>query len=395
MTSRILGALGRFFITTGIVILLFVGYQLWGTGLQEASAQNDLQSDFDELLSSVETAPTTSPTTAPSTTAAPATSAAPTTTITTTTLPPAGGTIPVDDTELAEKLYREGGEAVARINIPAIDVEKVVVQGVQVDDLRNGPGHYRSTVFPGQVGNSGIAGHRTTYGAPFNRIDELVPGDEIRVQTVQGEHIYRVMAAGDAYSSDKIGGLSDFTVNPEEAGLGHIIVGPEATWVLADFDDNRITLTACHPKYSAARRIIVTAELVTDAVDAPPPPQEYTVVDEIELSTEELEGEIAAIENGQDRPDAQIVSDTSPAPTTSPDPQLTLDDVSLDEGLDGEKSALTPAILWGLAAIAVYLGFKELARRWRRWPSIALGIIPVVILMGLSFEKIDRYLPAG
>lgn len=387
MTSRILGALGRFFITTGIVILLFVGYQLWGTGLQEASAQNGLQSDFDELLSSIDTAPVT----APSTTTAPATSAAPTTTVTTTTVPPAGGTIPVDDTELAEKLYREGGEAIARITIPGIEVEKVVVQGVQVEDLRNGPGHYRSTVFPGQGGNSGIAGHRTTYGAPFNRIDELVPGDEIRVQTVQGAHVYRVMAAGDAYSPDKIGGLSDFRVTPGEEGLGHIIVGPDATWVLGDFDDNRITLTACHPKYSAARRIIVTAELVTDAVDAPPPPEEYTIVDQIDLPTEELEAEIAAIENGQDRPDAQIVSDTP----TATDQETSLDEVSLDEGLDGDKSALTPAILWGLAAIATYLGFKELARRWRRWPAIAMGIIPVVILMGLSFEKIDRYLPAG
>ncbi len=400
MTSRILGALGRFFITTGIVILLFVGYQLWGTGLQEASAQNSLESDFDELLQSIDV-PATTTTIVTSTTAA----AAVTTTVPSTTVPPAGGTIPVRNTELAEKLYQEGGEAVARIIIPSIDVTKVVVQGVQVEDLRNGPGHYRGTVFPGQVGNSGIAGHRTTYGAPFNRIDELVPGDEILVATVQGNHIYRVMAAGDAYSVEKIGGLTDFRVPEGDEGLGHIIVGPEATWVLGDFGDNRITLTACHPKYSARERIIVTAELVSEAVDAPPPPDGYLASDKIDLASEDLS------EGGEDAPDAQIVSsessgsspgDNDDVEATEPvDIGRTLSDgplsaeVSLDEGLNGDKSALRPAILWGLAAMAVYSGFKELSRRWRRWPAIAVGLVPVVVLMSLSFEKIDRYLPAG
>ncbi len=383
MTSRVLGALGRFFITTGIVILLFVGYQLWGTGLQEASAQNDLESDFDQLLDSFDVPTTT--TTAPivtSTTTAVASS------VPSTTLPPAGGTIPVRNEALAEKLYQEGGEAVARMIIPAIDVTKVVVQGVQVEDLRNGPGHYQGTVFPGQEGNSGIAGHRTTYGAPFNRIDELVPGDEILVATVQGNHIYRVMAAGDAYSEEKIGGLTDFRVTEGEEGLGHIIVGPEATWVLGDFGDNRITLTACHPKYSARQRIIVTAELVSDAVDAPPPPADYAA-SEIDLASEDVGG------TGQDAPDSQIVAADSTEIGRTVNDGSAVDEVSLDEGLNGDKSALGPAMLWGAAAIAVYLAFKELAKRWRRWPAIALGLVPVVVLMSLSFEKIDRYLPAG
>ena len=208
MAARFLGGIGRFFITTGIVVLLFVGYQLWGTGLQEASAQNSLGDDFDSLLNDVEIdfptiTTTTSTTVAPvETTAAPAT-----TTTTTTTIPAAGGTIPVADQELAEALFREGGEAVARIEIPNIEVSKVVVEGVQVEDLRNGPGHYRATVFPGQEGNSGIAGHRTTYGAPFNRIDELLPGTEFTVTTVQGEHTYRVMSAADAFGDEIRGSL--------------------------------------------------------------------------------------------------------------------------------------------------------------------------------------------
>ena len=159
MAARFLGGIGRFFITTGIVVLLFVGYQLWGTGLQEASAQNSLGDDFDSLLNDVEIDFPTITTTTSTTVAPVETTAAPdTTTTTTTTIPAAGGTIPVADQELAEALFREGGEAVARIEIPNIEVSKVVVEGVQVEDLRNGPGHYRATVFPGQEGNSGIAG---------------------------------------------------------------------------------------------------------------------------------------------------------------------------------------------------------------------------------------------
>ena len=393
MTSRILGSLGRFFITAGIVILLFVAYQLWGTGLQEASAQSDLGSDFDELLDSVDATPETTTTTTTSTTAAPG----PTTTTTTTTIPEAGGTIPVIETALAEKLFREGGEAIARINIPKIRVNKIVVQGVQVEDLRNGPGHYRATVFPGQEGNSGIAGHRTTYGAPFNRIDELVPGDEIRVTTVQGEHLYRVLPAGEAYAPEALGTLgADFALPEGQEGLGHIIVGPSATWVLGDFGDNRITLTACHPKYSARQRIIVAAELVSDAVSTPDAPESYSTEDKIELPSEDLASEAT----GEGSADAQIVSaaddpaDTPPTDGAAEDARAA-DEVSLDEGLDGDKDALRPAILWGLLATAVYIFFKELASRWKRWPAIALGIVPVMILMSLSFEKIDRYLPAG
>ncbi len=385
MTSRLLGAIGRFLITSGIVVLLFVGYQLWGTGLQEASAQNSLGDDFDLLLDSVDEFPAT--TTSTTTTIA----VSPSTTTSTTTIPAAGGTIPVTDAELAEKLFREGGEAIARIDIPKIDVSKIVVQGVQVEDLRNGPGHYRATVFPGQVGNSGIAGHRTTYGAPFNRIDELVPGDEVRVTTVQGDHVYRVLSADEAYGPEVRGSLgADFAIPEGQGDLGHIIVAPSATWVLGDFDDNRITLTACHPKYSARQRIIVAAELVTDAVNSPEPPEEYSTVDEIDLASEDLD----ALEDeaaGQDAADSQIVSD---ADSERPSAEF-IDEVSLDEGLNGEQEALRPAILWGLLAIAVYTGFKELARRWKRWPAIALGIVPVVILMGLSFEKLDRFLPAG
>ena len=121
----------------------------------------------------------------------------------------------------------------ARIRIPDIGVDKIVVEGVQVSDLKRGPGHYPDTPLPGQPGNAAIAGHRTTYGAPFNRLDELEPGDEILVTTAQGAFRYEVQR--------------------------QLIVSPDQVEVLDDFGDDRLTLTACHPKYSARQRIVVVA----------------------------------------------------------------------------------------------------------------------------------------
>lgn len=389
--------MGRFLITTGVVVLLFVAYQLWGTGFQEAAAQNSLNDEFDEFLidptdaiDDAVVSTTTTSTAAPATTA-PSGESSTTTTSTTTTVP--FGPLPVHDDELAELIYRANGEAIARIIIPEIDVRKVVVEGVKVEDLRNGPGHYKSTRIPGHTGNSGIAGHRTTYGAPFNRIDELQPGDEINVRTVQGFFTYRVMAASEAFAPELIGKI-DYRVPVDKAAGGHIIVEPAATWVLGDFGDDRLTLTACHPKLSAAQRIIVAAELVSEPVTAsPPPPADYVAADSLvseDVDESEATGELNTAE-GDSAAVATDLEDDPPAPETA---NVVSDDL-LDEGLNGEREALTPAILWGLAAIAVYVAFKELARRWRRWPSIALGIAPVVVLMALSFEKIDRFLPAG
>ena len=427
MVSKFFGGLGRFFITSGVVILLFVGYQLWGTGIQEASAQNDLGSDFDELLQTVDlsapvtTVETTTTTAAPTTTQAPTTSevaeaTTTTTTTTTTTIPEAGGALEViDDAELAEKLFRQGGEAVAQIQIPQIDVDKYVVSGVQVEDLRNGPGHYRSTVFPGQEGNAGIAGHRTTYGAPFNRIDELQPGDEFEIVTVQGVHTYRIMSAAEAFNDEIRGDLGPDFVLPENADeVGHIIVPPQATWVLGDFGDNRVTLTACHPKFSAALRIIVAAELVSAPVNSVAPPADFDLGTD-ELISEDLSAEQIAAEVGEGLDEEQVDAQASAfeadraerndAASDLPegtdvdvagfDPAIFANEVSLDEGLNGESEALQPAILFGLIAIALYFAFKELARRWKPWPALFLGIAPVLFFMALSFEKIDRFLPAG
>ena len=128
------------------------------------------------------------------------------------------------------------GDAIARIEIPAIDTAEYVVEGTDTATLRKGPGHYPETPLPGDPGTTAIAGHRTTYGAPFRRIDQLKRGQRITLDMPDGRFIYRV-------ERTKIVDDSDLTV------LDHVGYG-------------RLVLSACHPLYSAAQRVIVFARLV-------------------------------------------------------------------------------------------------------------------------------------
>lgn len=139
---------------------------------------------------------------------------------------------------LARSLRRrtEDGDAIGRIEMPDIDVDQVIVEGTGTDDLRKGPGHYPRTAWPGMRGTVAIAGHRTTYGAPFNAIDELERGDRITVEMPYGRFVYRVERSR--------------------------IVPPTAVEVVRRVGHDRLVLSACHPKYSAAKRIVVFARLV-------------------------------------------------------------------------------------------------------------------------------------
>ena len=128
------------------------------------------------------------------------------------------------------------GDSIARIEIPSIGVDEYVVEGTDLESLRKGPGHYPETPLPGERGTSAIAGHRTTYGAPFRHIDELDPGDRIIIDMPDGRFIYRV----------------------EESK----IVDDQDLSVLEPVGYRRLMLSACHPLYSAAQRIIVYAREV-------------------------------------------------------------------------------------------------------------------------------------
>jgi sortase A len=128
------------------------------------------------------------------------------------------------------------GDAIGRIEIPAIGVEDFVVEGTDTANLRKGPGHYPETPLPGERGTAAIAGHRTTYGAPFRDIDDLRHGNVIRLDMPYGRYVYRVERI-------KVVDDSDFSV-------------------LRKVRYDRLVLSACHPLYSAAQRVIVFARVV-------------------------------------------------------------------------------------------------------------------------------------
>jgi sortase A len=140
---------------------------------------------------------------------------------------------------LARSLKRRApnGQAVGRIRIPRLGASFVVVKGTDPGDLRKGPGSYPQTPLPGAPGTVGIAGHRTTYGAPFRHIDRLDRGNTIIVTMPYGRFTYRVESRR--------------------------IVGPDAIWVINRVRYDRLVLSACHPLYSASKRIVVFARLVS------------------------------------------------------------------------------------------------------------------------------------
>ena len=296
---RALASTGRTLISAGVLILLFVAYQLWGTGLAEARAQDRLRADFLDVIAAPRP-----PAPSPSTTDAVSTSS--------TSTPRAA----------------PSGEAVAIIRIPKIEVEKAVVEGVSVEALKKGPGHYPSTPLPGEPGNAAIAGHRTTYGAPFFRLHQLVAGDKIEVTTRAGEFTYEV--------------------------VGSQIVKPSQNEVLLPTEDNRLTLTTCNPKYSAAQRLIVTARLLD-------PPSPFVVP------------RAAGDDDARDAAAAAFA----------------------DETVSGADVPRTPTMVWGGLTAGVWLATAVLARRWGRLAAYAMGVPVFLVVLFIFFENVARLLPAN
>jgi sortase A len=128
------------------------------------------------------------------------------------------------------------GRAFGRIELPTLDRDYVMVEGTDRSTLRKGPGHYPETSLPGEGRTVAVAGHRTTYLAPFRTIDKLERGDRIHLAMPYGRFTYSVE--------------------------GTRIVRPEDTWVTRRVANERLVLTACHPLYSAEKRIVIFARLV-------------------------------------------------------------------------------------------------------------------------------------
>jgi sortase A len=209
-----MAAAGRALLTLGVLTLLFVAYQLWGTGIAESHSQDSLRRQLAGQLQHGRPVPPPAQTASDSG-ATPSTSTA-------TAAPP---------TEAPPDGSPEG-----QVKIPKLGVDQVFVEGTTSADLRRGPGHYLGTPLPGQPGNASLAGHRTTYGAPFYNLDKLHPGDQIVVTASWGTFWYDVRRS--------------FVVNPSDVA------------VIAPSSNNQLTLTTCTPRFSATQRLIVQASLV-------------------------------------------------------------------------------------------------------------------------------------
>ena len=204
----LLRGIGQTLMTVGVVVLLFCVYELWVTGLVTAREQNRLGDDLRQTWA--EPAPR-----------------------------PAPGEPPI------VKVSAELGEAFAILHIPSLEGYDpwVVVEGTSVPDLKDGPGHIPGTAMPGDLGNVVVSGHRTTYGAPFQRLDELTDGSVVVLETRDGWFTYTI--------DDKT------IVSPSAVEVTYAVPGDP----VAKPTKRLLTLTTCHPKYSAKQRLIVRGTL--------------------------------------------------------------------------------------------------------------------------------------
>ena len=200
--TRAAGIAGKILIGAGTLLLLFVVFQIFGTTYIQQQHQNSLRSSID-ATHTLDTVPST-----------------------VANLPPV--TVPT-------RTPPGSGAPVAVIAIPKINLNQVVVQDTQEGDLELGPGHYTDTPLPGENGNVGIAGHRTTWGRPFYNLDQMKRGDPIYIATDRGTFVYSV--------------TSSQVVDPTDLAVLDPTTGPT------------LTLTTCNPKYSAAQRLVVKATL--------------------------------------------------------------------------------------------------------------------------------------
>lgn len=199
--GRALRILGILLILGAVAVGGYVLWLLWGTGITTRAAQSDLRPKIERAIANRPAEIEAEPAAAP------------------------------------EPVVRLPGSAIAIIKIPSIDVDYVVVDGTDTESLKKGPGHYLGTAYPWEdQGRVGIAGHRTTYGAPFWSLNEVREGDTIVLETEYGIFDYRVSRIR--------------------------IVTPDTGSVLAQTTSPSLVLTTCNPRFSAAERLVVIADRV-------------------------------------------------------------------------------------------------------------------------------------
>ncbi|GAA4404724.1 class E sortase [Fodinibacter luteus] len=210
---RVVGWSGELLVTLGVLVLLFAAWQLWWTDVVADRAQARIVASLEEEFAESAREPVARSTTAP-----------------------ADG--------IPEPVGPDGAFAVVRIPRFGADYARPVLEGTGRDVLALGVGHYVGTAGPGQVGNFALAGHRTTYGRPFHDVDRLVDGDPVVVETAAEVHVYEV--------------TSREVVRPGDVD----VVAPVPSEPGAPPTEALITLTSCHPRYSATERFVVHGRLV-------------------------------------------------------------------------------------------------------------------------------------
>jgi len=335
------------FLSIGTLMLAFVAYQLWGTALYEHHAQDRLRSQFAGHIAGATSSSSTTTNPGSDSGSAGANSAGG-------DAPTVGAQSPALAVAAAaeEAKAPPEGNPVALLSIPRIGMtNEAVVEGVAENDLQEGPGHYPGTALPGQSGNVAIAGHRTTYGAPFYNLDQLQAGDPITLQVAQGTFQYSVEKT--------------------------LVVSPTDTSVLGPSPLPILTLTTCNPRYSSATRLVVVALLQqaqgSAGTQADPPP----VLSSTSSST------------------------TAPTPTTQPSSnshpssQLAL---AGDSSSSSSQGNVGEAVLWGEMTLLVFFlvrVFWRLGRGRARWGILSFGGVGVVLVLFVFFEHVSLALPAS
>jgi sortase A len=398
---------GLALVIAGLVVLLFVAYELVGTNLSEEHSQAGLARDFNAAVASVPLP------------------AAPSTTTTTTLAPVPLGPVPKgiakrlgweataprprptvhDPSPPTEELpVTPPGGALDHLVIPVIGVNRYVVQGVAEADLQMGPGHYPGTPLPGQAGNVAIAGHRTTFGAPFFRLNEVHSGDLV-------------------YLTDTLGTTWVYSV------VRQFVVAPSDVAVLDATRAPELTLTTCNPRFEATSRLVVRAVLITHLARGTRVPKPLPVEATKDGRFPTVNGRSASLPSRPHTSDVTShVATTSPtsttlptsgtssttttsdgggtptvggggdSPTVGPSPGVASLSASQPGSGSGTGGAGAGAVGWGVIALAAWVITRIVAARRRRYNKVAVlfgGALVCLVPLWFAFGSVVDLLPAN
>jgi sortase A len=334
---RIWSRIGMVLLCAGVLLIAFVAFQLWGTAIYTDHQQGDLRNQLNREIGRSSLPLTALGSDKPGSTSTTSKSAKDSS-----SLPPVASKIAPTTPQPAV------GQPIGLLAIPKLGLDDVVVQGEGEAQLQGGPGHYQGTSIPGQAGNAAIAGHRTTFAAPFYNLNELVAGDPIYVLTSQGLFRYDVIRSE--------------------------VVSPDDNAVLDASTSPELTLTTCNPRYSASQRLVVVAGL--DLAK----PQDPT--------------------SGSSSPPTTSIT----PPTTSPTPPG--GGPTSASGVRGSGSTSTPgsggnvlpAVLWGIGTLLGAILLRVVSRRLPRafrWTAYLVGVPLLLAALFVCFEHVSLALPAS